>query len=113
MGMRTAMCQEVGGSRLTLEYWAGEHRQRSSGVELGFVLGNGRHWWCIRPCGESLREWEEVDSMDTSHIAAWSSFDDLLETLLTRDETVLVLYPVSKDDEESAHGDDEESLHGD
>jgi len=104
--MRAAMCQQLTGSHLTLEYWAGQHRQASKGIELGFILGNGHHWWCIRAHGKDLQEWEEVDSMGKSHVASWLSSDDLFECLLARDETVLVLYPAPKEEEEEQDEDD-------
>merc|ERR1712094_135703 len=104
--MRAAMCQQLGATRLTLEYWAGQHRQASHGSELGFILGNGIHWWCIRSCGPHLQEWEEVDSLGNSHVASWPSSDELLGVLADRDETVLVLYPAPQQDEEEE--DDEE-----
>lgn len=107
--MRAAMRQQLGGSRLTLEYWAGQHRQASHGSELGFILGNGFHWWCIRSCGRHLQEWEEVDSLGTSHVASWPSSDELLAVLPDREETVLVLYPAPKEDEEG-EGDEENDV---
>lgn len=104
--MRAAMCQQLGGAPLTLEYWAGQHQQAAQNVELAFILGNGFHWWCIRPCGKNLEEWEEVDSLGKSHLAKWPSREELVECLRDRDETVLVLYPAPR--EEDATPDDEE-----
>merc|ERR1711879_629981 len=93
-------------------YWAGQHRRLSRGVEFGFVVGNGIHWWCIRPCGKDLEEWEEVDSMGGSHIARWSAIDDLLESLMARLETVLVLYPLPRDEDESLREEKEDMQDG-
>eukprot|EP00440_Ansanella_granifera_P021083 gb/GFBE01022894.1/.p1 GENE.gb/GFBE01022894.1/~~gb/GFBE01022894.1/.p1 ORF type:complete len:139 (+),score=20.15 gb/GFBE01022894.1/:1-417(+) len=91
--MRAARCQKIKGAPMTLEYWAGQHREASRGRELGFILGNGIHWWCVRQRGESPEEWEEVDSLGQSHIASWSCSGDLRDALAGREETVLVLYP--------------------
>merc|ERR1711971_1366891 len=60
-----------------------------------------------------MGEWEEVDSLGKSHVAAWPSRDDLLDTLSNRDETVLVLYPAHRPkDTTEDEDDDEEPLAG-
>lgn len=106
--MRAAMCQQLGGVPLALEFWAGQHRGASQGIELGFILGNGLHWWCIRPCGTDLQEWEEVDSLNGSHVASWHSRDALIESLSARCEFVLVLYPVPEEKDAAEDEDGEE-----
>eukprot|EP00929_Paragymnodinium_shiwhaense_P084869 TRINITY_DN45419_c0_g2_i1.p2 TRINITY_DN45419_c0_g2~~TRINITY_DN45419_c0_g2_i1.p2 ORF type:complete len:234 (-),score=55.12 TRINITY_DN45419_c0_g2_i1:375-1076(-) len=102
-GVEVLMCaasrQRIGGSQACLEYWAGRHLENSQGRELGFILGSGDHWWCIRRCGDKLKEWEEIDSNseEDPRLQRWSSDIALYSYLQTlRDDTVLVLYSESE-----------------
>mmetsp|Transcript_146517 Transcript_146517/g.272866 ORF Transcript_146517/g.272866 Transcript_146517/m.272866 type:complete len:245 (-) Transcript_146517:248-982(-) len=110
--MLTVMQYRIHGSRVRLEYWNGHHREASHGRELGFILGNGMHWWCIRPSGPDPLVWEEVDSLGQSHIGTWSCIAHLLESLGSRDNTILVLYPAEEIEEEEEKEEEEEQEDG-
>mmetsp|Transcript_16835 Transcript_16835/g.22652 ORF Transcript_16835/g.22652 Transcript_16835/m.22652 type:complete len:235 (-) Transcript_16835:189-893(-) len=93
--MRAAARQEIAGQRVAMEYWGGRHRVAAEGRELGFILGSGEHWWCIRRCGEKLDKWEEVDSFEEQVGSMWATNEALREHLMYCQDTVLVLYNVA------------------
>eukprot|EP00931_Biecheleriopsis_adriatica_P089336 TRINITY_DN63490_c0_g1_i1.p1 TRINITY_DN63490_c0_g1~~TRINITY_DN63490_c0_g1_i1.p1 ORF type:complete len:265 (-),score=40.80 TRINITY_DN63490_c0_g1_i1:97-864(-) len=98
--MRAVAQQTIGGSQVLMEYWGGRHRELSRRRELGFILGNGDHWWCIRRCGEDLKHWEEIDSASSNpRKRHWNSCEKLVR-FLDRSQskyTILVLYPEDED----------------
>eukprot|EP00928_Gymnodinium_smaydae_P075911 TRINITY_DN5892_c1_g1_i1.p1 TRINITY_DN5892_c1_g1~~TRINITY_DN5892_c1_g1_i1.p1 ORF type:complete len:245 (+),score=56.58 TRINITY_DN5892_c1_g1_i1:198-932(+) len=97
--MLVAAKQRVSGCPLALDYWSGRHRDSTAGQEMGFILGSGDHWWCVRPCGVGAASWEEVDSMEDASTRVWPSIEALREHLASCNDTVLVLHAL--DEEES------------
>ncbi|CAK0896143.1 unnamed protein product [Prorocentrum cordatum] len=92
--MRAAARRQVNGNSLLLEYWGGRHREDSHGRELGFILGSGKHWWCVRRCSKGSR-WEEVDSLEHDASSKWGTDEELRAHLADSGDTVLVLYPAA------------------
>lgn len=93
--MRVAARRQVNGAPVLLEYWGGRHRQDSHGRELGFILGSGEHWWCVRRCGKGALRWEEVDSLEDDAGNKWGTDEELRAHLAECGDTVLVLYPAA------------------